>query len=122
MELLMDPQRDILYIATHGGLSVLDVSPVPGEPTNLDQVYVYPNPVYGNKGQTELKIDNVDLPVAIEVYNMEGNLVHSQTASQSGDVVWDLTTSSGYFVSSGTYLVRIDNGVSAVVLPVVVVR
>ena len=78
--------------------------------------------VDGGKGQNELKIGNVDLPVAIDVYNLEGNLVHSQTATQSGDVVWDLTTQSGFFVSSGTYLVRIDNGVSAVVLPIVVVR
>jgi len=122
MELMMHPDRDILYIATHGGVSVLDVSPVPAQATNLETVYVYPNPVDGGKGHNELKIGNVDLPVAIDVYNIEGNLVHSQTASQSGDVVWDLTTMSGFFVSSGTYLVRIDNGVSAVVLPIVVVR
>jgi hypothetical protein len=122
MELLMHPDRDILYIATHGGVSVLDVSPVPAQATDLETVYVYPNPVDGGKGHNELKIGNVDLPVAIDVYNLEGNLVHSQTASQSGDVVWNLTTKSGFFVSSGTYLVRIDNGVSAVVLPIVVVR
>jgi ligand-binding sensor domain-containing protein len=121
-ELLMHPDKDILYIATYGGLSVLDVSPSPVLATDLDKVYVYPNPVDGGKGQNELKIGNVDAPVAIDVYNLEGNLVHSQTASQSGDVVWDLTTRSGYFVSSGTYFVRIDNGVSAVVRPIVVVR
>jgi hypothetical protein len=122
VELLMHPDRDILYIATHGGVSVLDVSPPPVLATDLEKVYVYPNPVDGGKGQNELKIGNVDAPVAIDVYNIEGNLVHSQTATQSGDVVWDLTTRSGFFVSSGTYLVRIDNGVSAVVLPIVVVR
>jgi ligand-binding sensor domain-containing protein len=121
-ELMMHPGRDVLYIATHGGVSVLDVSPPPVLATDLEKVYVYPNPVDGGKGQGELKIGNVDAPVAIDVYNVEGNLVHSQTATQSGDVVWDLTTKSGFIVSSGTYLVRIDNGVSAVVLPIVVVR
>jgi streptogramin lyase len=121
-ELLMHPDRDILYIATLGGLSVLDVSPVPVRPTDLNSVYVYPNPVDGGKGQNEVMIGNVDAPVQVEVYNVEGNLVHSQSATQSGDVVWDLTTRSGYVVSSGTYMVRIDNGVSAVVLPIVVVR
>jgi hypothetical protein len=122
MELMMHPDRDVLYIATHGGLSVLDVSPEPVQATDLEKVYVYPNPVDGGKGQSELKIGNVDAPVAIDVFNLEGNNVHSQTATQSGEVVWDLTTKSGYFVASGTYLVRIDNGVSTVVLPIVVVR
>jgi ligand-binding sensor domain-containing protein len=122
MELLMHPDQDILYIATHGGVSILDVSPPSELATDLETVYLYPNPVDGGKGQNELKIGNVDGAVAIDVYNMEGNLVHSQTATQSGDVVWDLTTNSGFIVSSGTYMVRIDNGVGVVVLPIVVVR
>ena len=122
MELMMHPDRDILYIATHGGLSVLDVTPQAIEATELDKVYLYPNPVDGGKGQNELMIGNVDAPVSIDIYNIEGNLVHSQTASGSGEVVWDLTTQSGFFVSSGVYFVRIDNGVSAVVKPVSIVR
>ena len=122
MELMMHPDRDILYIATHGGLSILDVTPQAIEATELDKVYLYPNPVDGGKGQSELMIGNVDAPVSIDIYNIEGNLVHSQTAAGSGEVVWDLTTQSGFFVSSGVYFVRIDNGVSAVVKPVSIVR
>jgi hypothetical protein len=121
-ELLLHPNDDRLYIATHGGLSILDVTPPPPQPTDLTKVYLYPNPVDGSRNHSELKIDNIDAPVTVEVYDLEGNLVHTQTASQSEDVVWDLTTKNGFIVASGTYLVRVDNGQSAVILPVAVIR
>lgn len=121
-DLLLHPNDDRLYIATHGGLSILDIAPPPPQPTDLTKVYLYPNPVDGSRNHNELRIDNIDAPVTVEVYDLEGNLVHSQTATQSEDVVWDLTTRNGFFVASGTYLVRVDNGQSSVILPVAVIR
>jgi hypothetical protein len=120
--LLLHPNRGLLYIATHGGLSILEVSAPQPLATDLTKIYLYPNPVDGSKNQNELKIDNVDAPVTVEIYDLEGNLVHSQTAIESEQVVWDLTTKSGFIVASGTYFVRVDNGQSAVVLPIAVVR
>jgi ligand-binding sensor domain-containing protein len=122
IELMMHPNRDLLYIATLNGLSILDVSPAAQQATDLSKVYVYPNPVDGRKGQAELKIDELDAPVNIEIYNLEGELVHSQTATRSEEVVWDLTTRTGFIVSSGVYFVRVDNGQEAVILSVTVVR
>jgi ligand-binding sensor domain-containing protein len=121
-DLLMHPERDLLYIATWGGLSILDVTPAAQQATDLSKVYVYPNPVDGRKGHDELRIDNIDAPVTVEVFNLEGNLVHSQTVTQSEEAVWDLTTQSGFIVSSGVYFVRVDNGQKAVVLTVTVIR
>lgn len=121
-ELLLHPTRDVLYVATYGGLSIFDISPPPKQPTDLANVYLYPNPVDGSKGHDRLMIDHVDAPVSIEVYNLEGNLVHSQSAAESGDVVWDLTGNAGFIVASGVYFVRVDNGLGAVVIPVTVVR
>jgi len=122
LEMLMHPSLDLLYAATNGGLSIIDITPRAQQATNLEGVYLYPNPIDGSRGHSELKIDRVDLPVSIDIYNVEGNLVHSQTASQSGDVVWDLTTQSGFYVASGVYFVRVDNGVSAKVFSVAVIR
>ncbi|MCH7549648.1 MAG: T9SS type A sorting domain-containing protein, partial [Candidatus Krumholzibacteriota bacterium] len=89
------------------GLSVLDISPAPAVETDLSSVYLYPNPLYGRKGHNDLKIENITGPVTVEVYTIEGEMVHEQTVSQSGEVVWDLTTKAGFIAASGVYLVRI---------------
>ena len=75
--LAMHPTKDILYIGTLSGLTTLDYTPAPSAPTDLSKVYLYPNPVYRSRGQSELKIQNITGPVTIEVYNLEGELVHS---------------------------------------------
>ncbi|MCK4776157.1 MAG: T9SS type A sorting domain-containing protein, partial [Candidatus Krumholzibacteria bacterium] len=122
VDLLLHPNRDLLYIGTRGGLSIFDISPAPQLPTDLDKVYLYPNPVDQSRGHNVLRIDNVDAPVSIDIYNLEGNLIHSATVTESEQEVWDLTTQSAFIVASGVYFVRIDNGESTVVKTVTVIR
>ncbi|MDH4036654.1 MAG: T9SS type A sorting domain-containing protein [Candidatus Krumholzibacteria bacterium] len=111
--LRMDLANDRLYVGTYGGLSVVDLVESSTASSDLSRVYLYPNPVYASRGADALKIQNIDGPVTIEVYNLEGELVHSQTADASGQAVWDLTTRTGADAGSGNYLVRISgNGVS----------
>ncbi len=111
--LRMDLANDRLYVGTYGGLSVVDLVESGTATSDLSRVYLYPNPVYASRGADALKIQNIDGPVTIEVYNLEGELVHSQTADASGQAVWDLTTRTGVDAGSGNYLVRISgNGVS----------
>ncbi|HEX5132393.1 MAG TPA: T9SS type A sorting domain-containing protein, partial [Candidatus Krumholzibacteria bacterium] len=69
-----------------------------------------------------LKIENITGPVTVEIYNLEGELVHSQTAVTPGEVVWDLTTKRGFLVGSGKYLVRITGPNGSVVRTVAVLR
>ena len=121
-DLVLHPERDLLYVATQGGLSIVDITPPEAERTDLARVYVYPNPIDGSRGHVELMIDNVTSPVTIEIYNLEGDLVHSATATESEQPIWDLTTSRGYIVASGVYLVRINNGADSVVKPIAVIR
>ena len=106
--LALDPVSDRLYIGTEGGISFFDFAK--GGQADVDPcvAYVYPNPVLGERGDEELRIENIESPVSVDVYNIEGELVHSGTASQAGDVVWDLTTKEGILVASGVYLVRIS--------------
>jgi ligand-binding sensor domain-containing protein len=120
--LLMDREKDLLYVGTVGGLTILDLSGSGGSGGSLSNVYVFPNPVYGRKGHDAVKIENINGPVTIEVFDIEGELVHSQTADTPGQVIWDLTTNSGFVVGSGKYLIRISSAAGAVIRPVAVLR
>jgi hypothetical protein len=120
--LAMHPTRDILYVGTLAGLSVLDYTPPPATETDLSKVYLYPNPVYRSRGQNELKIENITGPVSIEVYNLEGVLVHSQTVETNGQVAWDLTTQGGFLAGSGNYIVRVVGANGAITKTIAVLR
>lgn len=120
--LMMHPTKDLLYVGTFGGLSVFDISPAVEKEANLSQVYVYPNPLDGSLQHGDLKIGNISGPVSIDIYNIEGDLVHSQTAGSPGEVIWDLTTNAGFIAASGVYFVRISVGSQSIVKPVSIIR
>ena len=120
--LAMHPTKDILYIGTLSGLTVLDYTPPPSTTTDLAKVYLYPNPVYKSRGQNELKIQNITGPVSIQVYNVEGVLVSSTTVDSNGQVAWDLTTATGLVAASGNYIVRVSGPGGAVTKTVAVLR
>ncbi|MCI0452745.1 MAG: T9SS type A sorting domain-containing protein [Candidatus Latescibacteria bacterium] len=120
--LAMHPTEDILYIGTIAGVTALDYTPPPAAETDLSRVYLYPNPVYRSRGHNEVMIQNITGPVSIEVYNLEGVLVHSQTVDANGQVAWDLTTETGFIVGSGNYLVRVVGSGGAVTKTIAVLR
>jgi flagellar hook assembly protein FlgD len=60
--------------------------------------------------------------VSIEVYNLEGVLVHTQTVDSNGQVAWDLTTRSGLVTGSGNYLVRVVGANGSVTKTIAVLR
>jgi hypothetical protein len=120
--LALHPDDDILYIGTRSGMSVFDFSPPAAQETELSLVYVYPNPLYGRLGHNALKIANITSPVSVDVYTIEGELVHSQSALVSGDEIWDLTTAGGFIAASGVYVVRISTGAGEVVRTISVMR
>jgi hypothetical protein len=122
LSLTMHPEQDIIYVGTQTGVSAFDFSPPPQTPTDLSKVYLYPNPVYGRKGQNQLFIENITGPVEVEVYNVEGQLVSSASVSQPGEMVWDLNHAGGFVAASGTYLVRIRAESGSVVKQVAVIR
>jgi hypothetical protein len=106
--LALHPEKDLLYIATGNGLSVLDISSLDERETNLSTVYLYPNPIRTSRGDVGLKIANINSEVRVDIYTLEGELVHRQVVSTADEVVWDLTTKSGFLAASGVYLVRIS--------------
>jgi hypothetical protein len=120
--LAMHASSDVVYVGTRAGLTVLDYTPPASVATDLSKVYLYPNPVYRSRGQNEVMIQNITGPVSIEVYNLEGVLVHSQKVDTNGEVAWDLTTESGFVASSGNYVVRVVSPTGAVTKTIAVLR
>ena len=120
--LALHPTEDILYIGTLAGLTELDYTPDAAAASDLSKIYLYPNPVYTSRGHNELMIQNITGPVSVEVYTVEGVLVHTQEADANGDIVWDLTTKGGYLASSGNYLVRVVGTEGAVTKTVSLLR
>ncbi len=43
----------------------------------------------------------------IEIYNLQGNLMHQQSAS-SGQLIWNLRSANGKFIANGVYLYKIS--------------
>jgi ligand-binding sensor domain-containing protein len=122
-DLAMHPTRDLLYIATAGGLSILDVASLEPSTGDISKVYVFPNPIRTRRGHSSLKIANHDRQVDVEIYTLEGELVHRALDVPVGeDVVWDLTTSTGYLAASGVYVVRIRSGSETVIKRVSLIR
>jgi ligand-binding sensor domain-containing protein len=109
--LALHPTQDRLYIATNGGLAILDLTSLEPQKTDLSKVYVFPNPIMANRGDGSLKIFNINSPVNVRIYSLEGELVHeAQNVSSSEDVIWDLKTNSGLLAASGVYIVHISDG------------
>jgi ligand-binding sensor domain-containing protein len=122
-DIVLHPSQDILFIATKGGLSSFAFSLEQPEETDLSGIYLYPNPLEGRKGHSELKIGNITTPVLVEIYSLEGELVHSQKVTDvNNPVVWDLTTAEGFIVASGVYLVRVVSDGRSTVRTISVIR
>jgi ligand-binding sensor domain-containing protein len=120
--LALHPSKNLLYIATANGLSELDISSLEEKGLGLTKMYVYPNPIRASRGDSSLKIANIDAEVLVEVFTIEGELVHSQRANRSGDPVWDLTTQSAFLAASGVYIVRISGSGDTVIKMVSILR
>jgi hypothetical protein len=89
---------------------------------DLNNVYVYPNPVRpGFEGDVKISglIDNAN----IKITDIEGNLVH-ETTSEGGTVLWDTRAFGRYKVASGVYMIFIasDDGTKTKVKKVMIIR
>lgn len=118
----LDRGRNMLYIGTERGLSAFDISGITPEETELSQVYCYPNPVRAYAGDTKLRLANINSPVTVEVYNLEGELVDTRQADPADAVAWDLLTAEGYLAASGVYVIRIQDGSGEITRTISLIR
>lgn len=89
---------------------------------NLNNVYVYPNPVRpGFAGTVKVSglLDNANVKIA----DIEGNLVY-EAVSEGGTIEWDTTAFGKYKVASGVYMIFIsaEDGGETKVKKVMIVR
>ena len=110
-----------VFIATNKGLvSFKGVST--GANEDLNNVFVYPNPVRPEYDGT-VKISGLLNKATVKITDIEGNLVY-ETTSEGGTIEWDTTAFGKHKVASGVYMIFISaqDGIETKVKKVMIIR
>ena len=89
---------------------------------NLENVFVYPNPVRPENLDT-VKISGLTNKAIVKITDIEGNLVYEKT-SEGGTIEWNTTAFDSYKVASGVYMIFISgqDGIETKVKKVMIIR
>jgi hypothetical protein len=105
LDIDIDPKTGEVYIATDKGMiSFRGTATKASE--NLDNVYVYPNPVRPDYLDT-VKVSGLLDKATVKITDIEGSLVFEAT-SEGGTIEWDTTAFGKYKVATGVYMVFIS--------------
>jgi hypothetical protein len=75
---------------------------------NLDDIYVYPNPVRIGEGHNSLTFANLTKKAEIIIFTVDGKKITTLNETDgNGGITWDLRNNDGELVSSGIYIYRI---------------
>ena len=110
-----------VFIATNKGM-ISFKGIATGANEDLNNVYVYPNPVRPNYAGT-VKVAGLIDKANIKITDIEGNLVY-ETTSSGGTIEWDTTAFGKYKVASGVYMVFIsaEDGSETKVKKIMIIR
>ncbi|MEC5164547.1 hypothetical protein RCH18_000263 [Flavobacterium sp. PL11] len=110
-----------VFIATSKGLVSFKGTATSAN-EDLNNVYVYPNPVRPEY-QGTVKITGLLDKATIKIADIAGNLVYENTA-EGGTIEWDTTAFGNYKVASGVYMIFISaqDGVETKVKKVMIIR
>ncbi|WP_310559357.1 T9SS type A sorting domain-containing protein [Flavobacterium sp.] len=110
-----------VFIATNKGL-VSFKGIATGANEDLNNVFVYPNPVRPEYEGT-VKISGLLNKATIKITDIEGNLVY-ETTSEGGTIEWNTTAFGKYKVASGVYMIFISaqDGIETKVKKVMIIR
>ena len=111
---------EVFFATDKGMVSFRGVSTKASE--NLENVFVYPNPVRPEFNGT-IKISGLTNKAVVKITDIEGNLVFEAT-SEGGTIEWDGSAFGKYKVASGVYMVLIsaDDGEETKVKKVMIIR
>jgi ligand-binding sensor domain-containing protein len=89
---------------------------------DLNNVYIYPNPVRPEFEGT-VKITGLLDQANIKITDIEGNLVY-ETTSEGGTIEWDTTAFGKYKVASGVYMIFVaaKDGIETKVKKLMIIR
>ena len=121
LDIDIDPKTGEVYIATDKGMISFRGTATTAS-DNLDNVYVYPNPVRPEFTDT-VKISGLLDKATVKITDIEGSLVHEAT-SEGGTIEWDTTAFGKYKVASGVYMVFVSakDGVETKVNKIMIIR
>ncbi len=110
-----------VFIATSKGM-VSFKGVATGANEDLNNVFVYPNPVRPEYEGT-VKISGLLNKATVKITDIEGNLVY-ETTSEGGTIEWDTTAFGKHKVASGVYMVFISaqDGVETKVKKIMIIR
>jgi ligand-binding sensor domain-containing protein len=110
-----------VFIATDKGLVSFKGTSTAAN-ADLNNVYVYPNPVRPEYTGT-IKIAGLLDKANIKITDIEGNLVY-ETTSEGGTIEWDTTAFGKYKVASGVYMIFVaaQDGNETKVKKVMIIR
>lgn len=110
-----------VFIATDKGLVSFKGTATKAN-ENLNDLYVYPNPVRPEFEGT-VKIAGLIDKANVKITDIEGNLVH-ETTSEGGTIEWDTTAFGKYKVASGVYMIFVSaqDGIETKVKKVMIIR
>jgi ligand-binding sensor domain-containing protein len=110
-----------VFIATTKGMISFKGSATEAN-ENLNNVYIYPNPVRPAYSGT-VKVAGLIDKANIKITDIEGNLVY-ETISEGGTIEWDTTAFGKYKVASGVYMVFVSaqDGSETKVKKVMIIR
>jgi ligand-binding sensor domain-containing protein len=120
-DIVVDPQTGEVFFATDKGMVSYQGTSTKAE-GNLNNVYVFPNPVRPDfSGDVNISglMDNVN----VKITDIEGNLVYEAT-SEGGTVLWNTSAFGKYKVASGVYMIFIasKDGMETKVKKVMIIR
>ncbi|MDD4004726.1 MAG: kelch repeat-containing protein [Elusimicrobiaceae bacterium] len=76
--------------------------------TDLENVFIYPNPFYPNRGNGFVTFSNLPTSTAVRIYTLSGEKVWDGSKNSAGPLVWEGKNSSGNKVASGVYLAVVE--------------
>jgi sugar lactone lactonase YvrE len=111
---------EVFIATTKGMVSFKGTSTAANE--DLNNVYVYPNPVRPEFEGT-VKIAGLLNKATVKITDIEGNLVY-ETTSEGGTIEWDTTAFGKHKVASGVYMIFISaqDGIETKVKKVMIIR
>lgn len=95
---------EVFLVTNKGMISFKGIAT--GANEDLNNAYVYPNPVRPNYSGT-VKVAGLIDKANIKITDIEGNLVF-ETTSEGGTIEWDTTAFGKYKVASGVYMIFIS--------------
>ncbi|HUR31590.1 MAG TPA: hypothetical protein VMZ69_09165 [Saprospiraceae bacterium] len=103
IDIAIDDNNGIVYIASNGGIMSVRTDAIHGEPVHSSEVYAWPNPVRPDH-DGPIAIRGLARDAVVKITDIRGQILF-ETRSLGGQAIWDGKDLNGAQASTGVYLV-----------------